>query len=131
MFVPGYAVTAYASQGKTVDTVLATYCGERMSVNKNQWYVGISRGREKALVLTDDKEALQLGIERESGRELAVSINPENAPHESRERRMETENHRVMQQTQQLRSVSVAPQVQVKQPSPIQQQTKQIYRIRL
>ena len=125
MFVPGYAVTAYASQGKTVDTVLATYCGENISVNKNQWYVGISRGRKKALVLTDDKEALKLGIEHESGRELALSINPENAPSLSRGTLQNEENYRAVQQTSRACAMPVVPQVQVKQ------QPKQTRGIRL
>jgi conjugative relaxase-like TrwC/TraI family protein len=127
MFVPGYAVTAYASQGKTVDTVLATYCGEHMTVNKNQWYVGISRGRKKALVLTDDKEALKLGIEHESGRELALSINPENSPSLSRKQlRMAEKCRQVMTlQSQRTHVAPAVPQVQVKQ----QQQTTRGIRI--
>ncbi len=79
MFVPGYAVTSYASQGKTVDTVLAAF-GERdampVSTNGQQWYVAISRARKKVLVLTEDKEALRLCVERESDREAALSIEP-------------------------------------------------------
>jgi conjugative relaxase-like TrwC/TraI family protein len=77
MFVPGYAVTSYASQGKTVDTVLVAYSGDWIAANKNQWYVGISRARKQALVFTDDTEALATSIEHESNRELALSINPQ------------------------------------------------------
>jgi hypothetical protein len=95
MFVPGYAVTSYASQGKTVDRVLVSYAASdtgneagigsgrgigidnKVSANRNQWCVAISRGREKITVLTEDKEALRLRIEQESGnRELALSIRP-------------------------------------------------------
>ncbi|AWI10331.1 MobF family relaxase [Ereboglobus luteus] len=74
MFVPGYAVTSYASQGKTVDTVLLHYAGERLVANKNQWYVGISRARKQALVFTDDLAALRTRIAQEGERTSAVSL---------------------------------------------------------
>jgi ATP-dependent exoDNAse (exonuclease V) alpha subunit len=84
LFVPGHAVTSYASQGKTVDTVLVSYGaggGEEgahaaapVSVNRNQWYVAISRARRKAVVFTDDKESLRVRVEREAGRETALSV---------------------------------------------------------
>ena len=80
LFVPGYAVTSYASQGKTVDTVLASYAGERMPANQNQWYVAISRAKKKVLVLTEDKEALRLCVEKETNRELALSLDLERMP---------------------------------------------------
>ena len=79
MFVSGYAVTSYASQGKTVDTVLVAHDGEQASMNRQQWYVGISRARRKIIVFTSDKEALRLNVERESDRELALSIKPDEA----------------------------------------------------
>jgi hypothetical protein len=86
MFVPGYAVTSYASQGKTVDTVIAAY-GEHeampVSTNSQQWYVAISRARKKVLVLTEDKEALRLCVERETDRELALSVAPDKEAMES------------------------------------------------
>ncbi|RRJ97304.1 conjugative relaxase [Opitutaceae bacterium TAV4] len=78
MFVPGYAVTSYASQGKTVDTVLLAHANGETLVNRQQWYVGISRARGKIAVFTGDKEALRMHLEQASGnRELALSINPD------------------------------------------------------
>jgi ATP-dependent exoDNAse (exonuclease V) alpha subunit len=77
MFVHGYAVTTYASQGKTVDTVLLHSAGEEAkpaAVNRNQWYVGISRARKQALVFTNDLTALRTRIEHESSRAPAVSL---------------------------------------------------------
>ncbi|OAM91144.1 relaxase domain-containing protein [Termitidicoccus mucosus] len=80
MFVRGYAVTTYASQGKTVDTVLVAHDGEQASMmSRQQWYVGISRARQKIVVFTSDKEALRLNVERESDRELALSVKPDEA----------------------------------------------------
>jgi hypothetical protein len=74
LFVRGYAVTAYASQGKTVDTVLLADSGNASATNCNQWYVAISRGRRKALVFTGEKAALRADIERSGARELALEL---------------------------------------------------------
>jgi conjugative relaxase-like TrwC/TraI family protein len=84
LFVPGHAVTSYTSQGKTVDTVLVSYgagAGDEsagaatpVSVNRNQWYVAISRARKNAVVFTDDKESLRVRVEREADRQMALSV---------------------------------------------------------
>ena len=44
-FLPGYAVTSYGSQGKTVDYVLFSDSTINAATNAQQWYVTISRGR--------------------------------------------------------------------------------------
>lgn len=72
----GYAVTAYASQGKTVDTVLFADAGSRAASNDRQWYVTISRGRKRVLVFTPDKAALRLAAQRAGVRRLALEISP-------------------------------------------------------
>ena len=71
----GYCLTSHASQGKTVDEVFiykpsATFPATDMK----QFYVSVSRGREKAHIYTDDNEAL-IGHasrmrDRQSGLEL-------------------------------------------------------------
>jgi hypothetical protein len=79
LFVPGYAVTSYASQGKTVDVVLAAYTGDEnipITANRNQWYVTISRARRKALVFTEDKAALRTCVDRLGERAPALSVKP-------------------------------------------------------
>ncbi len=43
-FLPGYAVTSYGSQGKTVDYVLFSDSTVKAATNAQQWYVTISRG---------------------------------------------------------------------------------------
>src|SRR5271154_4416042 len=43
-FLPGYAVTSYGSQGKTVDYVLFSDSTIKAATNSQQWYVTISRG---------------------------------------------------------------------------------------
>jgi ATP-dependent exoDNAse (exonuclease V) alpha subunit len=55
----GYVVTSHASQGKTVDKVLIGQSSLSLPASgREQFYVSVSRGREQALVFTDDKEAL-------------------------------------------------------------------------
>ncbi len=76
LLVRGYAVTSYASQGKTVDTVIVADAGNRAATNAQQWYVGISRARKNAVVLTPDKAALRVSIQRSGERELAVRGKP-------------------------------------------------------
>ncbi len=74
LFVRGYAVTSYGSQGKTVDTVLFADAAHRTATNTKQWYVTISRGRRKVVVFTSDKEALRDHVGQLGERELALSL---------------------------------------------------------
>ncbi|MEO6995577.1 MAG: MobF family relaxase [Lacunisphaera sp.] len=76
LFVRGYAVTSYASQGKTVDSVILSDAGNRAATNAEQWYVTISRGRKRAVVFTSDKEALRMSIAPAGNRELAMDLKP-------------------------------------------------------
>jgi len=99
MFVHGYAVTTYASQGKTVDTVLLHSAGEEAkpaAVNRNQWYVGISRARKQALVFTNDLTALRTRIEHESSRAPAVSLAIDEAAQARLQAHEKKEHQRIM-----------------------------------
>jgi conjugative relaxase-like TrwC/TraI family protein len=73
-FNRGYAVTSYASQGKTVDTVLVADAGCRAATSSNQWYVAISRGRKRVLVFTENKAELRASIEQRGDRGLALEM---------------------------------------------------------
>lgn len=72
LLVRGYAVTSYASQGKTADTVIVADAGNRAATNREQWYVSISRGRRRVVVLTPNKSELRENIQRSGTRELAL-----------------------------------------------------------
>jgi ATP-dependent exoDNAse (exonuclease V) alpha subunit len=74
LFNRGYAVTSYASQGKTVDTVLLSDANCRAATNRNQWYVAISRGRKRVIVFTDDKTELRASIAQSGDRGLALEM---------------------------------------------------------
>jgi hypothetical protein len=73
-FVRGYAVTSYASQGKTVDHVLFTDSTIKAATNAQQWYVTISRGRKGVHVFTTDRQQLRENIGRSGDRPLALDL---------------------------------------------------------
>ena len=74
LFVRGHAVTSYASQGKTVDTVLFADAAHRGATNAHQWYVTISRGRKRVVVFTSDKSELRANIQQAGTRALALDL---------------------------------------------------------
>jgi len=57
-FVRGYAITSYASQGKSVDHVLFSDSLAKAATSQQQWYVTISRGKKGIHIFTSDKEQL-------------------------------------------------------------------------
>jgi len=67
-FVRGYAITSYASQGKSVDYVLFSDSAAKAATNRQQWYVTISRGRKGVHIFTTDKEQLRENITRSGNR---------------------------------------------------------------
>lgn len=79
LFNRGYAVTSYASQGKTVDTVIFADAASPAATNRNQWYVAISRGRKRVVVFTSDKAALRDHARRLTARPLALDLRRVNA----------------------------------------------------
>ena len=74
-FTHGYAVTSQASQGKTVDHVLLVASSRSFgAVNREQFYVSISRGRERVQVFTDDAELLARRVTAGGERKAAVEL---------------------------------------------------------
>jgi ATP-dependent exoDNAse (exonuclease V) alpha subunit len=73
-FLPGYAVTSYGSQGKTVDYVLFSDSTIKAATNAQQWYVTISRGRRGVRIFTADKEQLRENLVRSGHRPLALEF---------------------------------------------------------
>jgi conjugative relaxase-like TrwC/TraI family protein len=72
-FTHGYAVTSHAAQGKTVDEVLVVASSRSLpAINQEQFYVSISRGRERCQIFTDDTELLRSHVTRSSARLAAV-----------------------------------------------------------
>jgi conjugative relaxase-like TrwC/TraI family protein len=81
-FLPGYAVTSYGSQGKTVDYVLFSDSTVKPATNAQQWYVTISRGRRGIRIFTPDKQQLRENITRSGHRPLAMEIAAGSVPRE-------------------------------------------------
>ena len=75
-FLPGYAVTSYGSQGKTVDHVLFSDSIIKAATNAQQWYVTISRGRRGIRIFTPDKIQLRENLVRSGHRPLALELAP-------------------------------------------------------
>jgi len=69
-FAHGYAVTAHRSQGKSVDSVIISGDGMRREL----FYVAASRGREKVVVITSDKELLRESVARSTARQSASEL---------------------------------------------------------
>jgi conjugative relaxase-like TrwC/TraI family protein len=80
-FLPGYAVTSYGSQGKTVDYVLFSDSTIKPATNAQQWYVTISRGRRGIRIFTPDKQQLLENITHSGHRPLAMEFTTGFAPH--------------------------------------------------
>ena len=61
----GYAVTSHASQGKTVHKVFIAQSSQSFpATNQRSFYVPVTRGKEMAVVFTDDKKALLKAVQR-------------------------------------------------------------------
>jgi conjugative relaxase-like TrwC/TraI family protein len=73
-FLPGYAVTSYGSQGKTVDYVLFSDSAVRAATDRRQWYVTISRGRRGIRIFTPDKDQLRENVIRSGDQPLALDL---------------------------------------------------------
>ena len=78
-FVRGYAVTSYASQGKTVDYVLFSDSAVKAATNDQQWYVTTSRGKKGIRIFTSDRFQLRKNVVRSGRRTLALELAGESA----------------------------------------------------
>jgi hypothetical protein len=77
-FTYGYAVTSHAAQGKTVDEVLLVASSRSLpAINQEQFYVSISRGRERCQIFTDDSDLLRSHVTHSSARLAAVEAMPQ------------------------------------------------------
>ena len=74
-FSHGYAVTSHAAQGKTVDEVMVVASSRSFAaVSQEQFYVSISRARERARIYTDDAELLGRRVEDTHTRKAAIEL---------------------------------------------------------
>ena len=74
-FTHGYALTSHSSQGKNVDEVLLVASSKSFpAVNREQFYVSISRGRERVHIFTDDSALLARRVTDSHERKAAVEL---------------------------------------------------------
>lgn len=70
-----HCITSYASQGKTVDEVFISQPAATFpATDAKQFYVSVSRGRDKVRIYTDDKDALLRSAKEMRDRQSAISI---------------------------------------------------------
>lgn len=122
-FTHGYAITSHAAQGKTVDEVLVVASSRSFAaVSQAQFYVSISRARERARIYTDDAELLGRRVEDTHTRKAAVELEglhdalqragytgTPTMPTESRRTTVEQTIGRVVRQMRQIRVDRLAP----------------------
>jgi ATP-dependent exoDNAse (exonuclease V) alpha subunit len=76
-FTHGYAVTSHAAQGKTVDDVFLVASSRSLpAINRQQFYVSISRGRQRCRIFTDDRELLRDRLQKSAQRTAALELSP-------------------------------------------------------
>jgi len=74
-FTHGYAVTSHSSQSRTVDDVLLVASSRSFAaVNREQFYVSISRCRERCHVFTDDADLLARRVTDSHERKAAIEL---------------------------------------------------------
>jgi conjugative relaxase-like TrwC/TraI family protein len=74
-FTHGYAVTSHSSQSKSVDDVFLVASSRSFgAVNREQFYVSVSRGRRRVHVFTDDAELLARRVTGSYERKAAVEL---------------------------------------------------------
>ena len=77
-----WASTVHAFQGRTVDTVIAAMeANHKHLTTQKSFYVEISRARDKAELVTDDRAALKEQLEAATGERIAAleAVEPERA----------------------------------------------------
>lgn len=71
----GYVVTSHASQGRTVDRVLIAQSSDSFAASsREQFYVSVSRARERATVFTDDRSRLLDAVRQTDERMSATEL---------------------------------------------------------
>ncbi len=73
----GYCTTSHASQGMTVDKVLVGIASESLAATDQRTaYVALTRGKEQAIIFTDDRLALLKAANRNNEPVSAIELEP-------------------------------------------------------
>ena len=129
-FTHGYAVTSHAAQGKTVDEVLVVASARSLAaVSQEQFYVSISRGRERCQVFTDDADLLRSHVTHSGARLAAVEAAPQFRRGFARQ--VLARGHRFLKQVRQRIIESLSPRHQPIQRHTYEHQNQPAQRVRL
>jgi conjugative relaxase-like TrwC/TraI family protein len=89
-----HCITSYAAQGKTVDHVLIAQPASTFpATDAKQFYVSVSRGRESAMIYTDDKKALLRYAEQLGDRQSAIELVERRAVHHEHMQQLQKESY--------------------------------------
>jgi conjugative relaxase-like TrwC/TraI family protein len=112
-FTHGYAVTSHAAQGKTVDEVLVVASSRSLpAINQEQFYVSISRGRERCQIFTDDSDLLRSHVTDSSARLAAIEAMPAPSPRDFLQTILQRGNRFLKRFRQRLtQSISIEPAI--------------------
>ncbi len=84
-FTHGYYRTSYSAQGKDAQDVIISQSSESFAAsNQKQFYVSVSRGTERCMVYTDDRERLKEAVKNPDERMSARDLLPSRPLDESR-----------------------------------------------
>lgn len=85
----GYCTTSHASQGMTVDKVLVGIASESLAATDQRTaYVALTRGKEQAIIFTDDRQALLKAANRADSSISATELVATQAPESTMKDRM-------------------------------------------
>lgn len=85
----GYCTTSHASQGMTVDKVLVGIASESLAATDQRTaYVALTRGKEQAIIFTDDRQALLKAASRADSSVSATELAATQAPESTMKDRM-------------------------------------------
>jgi conjugative relaxase-like TrwC/TraI family protein len=71
----GYVVTSHASQGKSVQDVFIGQSSQSFPASsREQWYVSVSRAKQRVTIYTDDKQALREAVMQSDDRPSATEF---------------------------------------------------------
>jgi conjugative relaxase-like TrwC/TraI family protein len=130
-FSHGYAVTSHAAQGKTVDEVLVVASARSLpAVHQEQFYVSISRGRERCQIFTDDCDLLRSHVTHSSARLAAVEAMPAWPQHDLIQTILRR-GHRFLKRFRQRRTQALATERNIHEIEPHQHQRKSTRHISL
>jgi hypothetical protein len=130
-FTHGYAVTSHAVQGKTVDEVLVVASSRSLrAINQEQFYVSISRGRERCQIFTDDSDLLRSHVTHSSARLAAVEAMPAR-PQRGFIQTILRRGHRFLKQFRQRNSQALSSERNIHEIEPHQHQRESTRHISL